>query len=58
MSSLPAEPPTWLLAAVAILAAALGLWVAAKVLKWLLWMLLLAVVAGGAVLIVWTVWRG
>jgi hypothetical protein len=46
------------LAAVAILAAALGLWVAAKVLKWLLWMLLLAVVAGGAVLIVWTVWRG
>ena len=58
MSRLLADYPPWFVAAAVTLAAAVALWLLARVLKWLLWILLVAVLAGGAVLTVWMVMKG
>jgi len=46
-------PPLFVIAALT-LAAIAALWVLSQVLKWVLWLLLIGVLAGGAVLVVWS----
>jgi hypothetical protein len=58
MSRLLADYPPWFVAAAVTLAATLALWMLAKVLKWILWLLLIAILAGGTVLTVWMVFKG
>lgn len=45
--------PPWLVALGLTLAAALAIWVLAKLLKWALWLLLIAVLVGG---LGWAIW--
>lgn len=49
---LAAYPP-WLLVLAATLVVAAGLWLFAKVVKWLLYLLLILVIVGGLGLAVW-----
>ena len=48
-----ADYPPWLVAAVLTVAAAVAIWLLAKLVKWVLWLLLIAVVAGGCVTALW-----
>ena len=45
--------PEWLVAIVGTLLAALAIWLTIKVLKWTLWLLLIAVLAGGTAVTLW-----
>ncbi|MFI5356061.1 MAG: hypothetical protein ACHQ4G_01875 [Opitutales bacterium] len=48
-----AEYPRWFVVACLALLAAVGLWVAAKILKWTLYLLIAAILIGGGVAAVW-----
>jgi hypothetical protein len=56
-ASAPADPfwgyPPWLAVACLTLAAALVIWIAGKLLKWALWLLLIAVLVGGFGAVLW-----
>ena len=41
--------PSWLIVACAVAAAGILIWILAKTLKWVLWLVLIAAVAAGAV---------
>ena len=45
--------PTWFVIACATIVAAAAIWVISKLLKVALWLLLLAVILGGAALVLW-----
>ena len=45
--------PPWFVLACATVAAVTGLWLLVKLLKWALWLLLIAALVGGAVLVGW-----
>lgn len=45
--------PRWFVIACATLAAVVAIWLLAKLLKFALWLILIAVVVGGAALVLW-----
>jgi len=45
--------PPWFVLACATVAAVTGLWLLVKLLKWALWLLLVGILVGGAVLVGW-----
>ena len=54
MSHYLSEYPAWFVVVALTLAAAAALWVLSRIIKWVLWLLLIGVLAGGAVLMIWT----
>lgn len=48
-----AEYPRWLVVAVFTVVAAVAIWILAKLIKWTLWLLLIAVVIGGTATALW-----
>ena len=52
MSALPAAWPPWLVICGLVAAAGIALWILSKVLRWVLWLVLLAVFAACAIMAV------
>jgi len=52
MSALPAAWPPWLVICGLVAAAGIALWILSKVLRWVLWLVLLAVFAACAIVAV------
>jgi hypothetical protein len=51
------EYPRWLVIAAGTVAAALLIWLAAKLIEFALWLLMITVIAGGLIWAVWAVFR-
>jgi hypothetical protein len=49
--------PSWLVIAVALVAALLGLWILGKLLKWALYLLLIVLSAGIVGVVLWLIWQ-
>jgi hypothetical protein len=49
--------PRWLVIAVGTLVAAAIVWIVAKLLEWTLWLLLIAILAGGLAWAAWSLFR-
>lgn len=56
LESLRAYPP-WFVVACAAVAAAGGLWLLGKLLKWTVYALIAAVLLGGLLGVIWLLWR-
>lgn len=51
------EYPRWFVVACATVAAAVGLWILAKLLKWTIYLLVAVVLLGGAATVAWLLLR-